>query len=77
MASCCWSMHCWPVDTRRYAAVLMVIRNHCDPTIHPCQIRGNSNLPCDTRKSDSATCSDLMPGTARRRCQISRNETGD
>jgi len=24
MASCCWSMDCRPVDTRRYAAVLMV-----------------------------------------------------
>src|SRR6516162_1482769 len=61
MASCCWSMDCCPVDTRRYAAVLMVMCNNCSPTIHPVSDPGKLGLACDTRKSDSATCTDLMP----------------
>jgi hypothetical protein len=37
-------MHCWPVDTRRYAAVLMVIENHCGPKIHPVSDPGELGL---------------------------------
>jgi hypothetical protein len=61
MASCCWSMDCWPVDTRRYAAVLMVIWNRCGPTIHPVSDHRKAGLACDTRKSDSSTSYVLMP----------------
>jgi len=35
MASCCWSTDCCPVETRRYAAVLMLISNNRGLTIHP------------------------------------------
>jgi hypothetical protein len=65
MASCCWSTDCCPVDTRRYAAVLMVVCNDRRPTIHPVSDREELGLACDTGKSDSATCSDLMLGSRR------------
>ena len=32
-----------------------------------CQTQGKSDSPCDTRKSDSATCADLMPAVRRAR----------
>jgi hypothetical protein len=35
--------------------------NHCGPTIHPMSDTGKVGLACDTRKSDSTTCADLMP----------------
>jgi len=35
--------------------------NHCGPTVHPVSDPGKVGLACDTRKSDSATCTDLMP----------------
>lgn len=65
MTSCCWSTDCCPVDTRRYAAVLMVVCNHRRPTFHPVSDRGELGLACDTGKSDSTTCSNLMLGSSR------------
>jgi hypothetical protein len=55
IASCCWSMDCCPVDTRRYAAVLIAIQNRSAPTIHPVSDLRKAGLACDTRKSDSST----------------------
>jgi hypothetical protein len=61
MASCCWSTDCCPVETRRYA-VLILISNNCGLTIHPVSDHEELGLACDTGKSDSSTCSDLTPG---------------
>src|SRR5271166_4418819 len=55
IASCCWSMDCCPVDTRRYAAVLILLRNHRGPTIHPVSDSRELGLACDTGISDSST----------------------
>src|SRR5258705_3312147 len=38
----------------------MLIWNHRGPTIHPVSDPREIALSCDTGKSDSATCSDLM-----------------
>ena len=62
MASCCWSTDCCPVETRRYAAVLMLISNNRGLTIHPVSDHEELGLACDTGKSDSSACSDLTPG---------------
>jgi len=40
--------------------VLMVMCNKCGPTIHPVSDQEELGLACDTGKSDSTTCSDLM-----------------
>ena len=55
MASCCGSMDCCPVDTLRYAAVVILLRNHRDPTIHPVSDPRELGLACDTGISDSST----------------------
>jgi len=41
-------------------------RNHRGPTIHPVSDTGEVGLGCDTTKSDSATCFDLMPAVGTR-----------
>src|SRR5712672_3100920 len=61
MASCCWSMDCCPVDTLRYAAVVILLWNHRGPTIHPVSDPRELGLACDTGKSDSSTWSVLKP----------------
>jgi hypothetical protein len=40
--------------------MLTVICNPCGPTNHPVSDPRKVGLACDTRKSDSATCADLM-----------------
>jgi hypothetical protein len=37
--------------------------NGKSPTINPVSDPGEIGFPCETGKSDSSTCSDLMPGS--------------
>ena len=57
--------------------MLIVNCNNCGPTNYPVSHRAELGLACDTRKSDSSTCSNLCPGGAGHESQIFRNQAAE